>query len=250
MSRLTLQQTATAVAPSIQASFQGAGGVTPYSYVVLPGGAGGTINQLTGIYVAPAVTAPNAPKQLFDTIACTDSSAQPQTTRQSILVGSALLLFCEIIQRSLGLTADRVYLWDQKLDQPQDSSLYIAVSVPSCKAFANVNETLASGQALQWLSMSATADIDIISRDSSARERKEEVIMALESNYSRYQQDANSFYIGKLPIGSRFVNLSEIDGGAIPYRYKISVALQYVVSKVVPTPYFTEFSQPTVSINQ
>lgn len=250
MSRLTLQQSATAVAPSIQASFQGAGGTGPYSYAVVAGGAGGNIDPLTGIYKAPYLTAPNQPLKLFDTIVCTDTtSPQPQQTRQTILIGNALLLFCEIIQRCMGLSADRVYLWDQKLNQPTDDSLYIAVSVPMCKPFANVNEQMPDGRSLQWLSMSATADVDIISRDSSARDRKEEMIMALESNYSRYQQDANSFYIGKLPIGSRFMNLTEVDGAAIPYRYKISIAVQYVVSKIVPVPYFNDFSQPTVTVN-
>lgn len=90
--------------------------------------------------------------------------------------------------------------------------------------------------------MLATLDIDIISRGPEARDRKEEIILALNSIYAQSQQEGNSFYIGKLPPSARFVNLSNIDGAAIPYRFRISVNLQYAFVKSKAIDYFDTFS--------
>jgi hypothetical protein len=127
------------------------------------------------------------------------------------------------------------------------------VSVPICKPFASTKTNDGSGSGLnsvQTLNMMAQIDIDIISRGPDARDRKEEVIMALNSNYSQAQQEINSFYVGKIPAGSRFMNLSMVDGTAIPYRYKISVNIQYTVSKTIAVPYFNTFSAVAPVTNQ
>ena len=249
MSELALTQTLTAIAVNLTSSFLGTGGTPPYTYAVRAGGAGGTINSSSGLYTAPAQVSSD-PTQLYDTIQVTDSLGAIATAQ--ILVGTPLLLFCEILQSELGLAPGRVYLWDQKILQPTDSCLYIAVSVPSCKPFGNTNTPDGSGSGLnsiQVAHMLATLDIDIISRGPDARDRKEEVVLALNSDYARSQQEANSFFIGKLPPGSRFLNLSQVDGAAIPYRYKISVNVQYAVTKTKAVPYFGTFQSVQVATN-
>lgn len=244
---ISLTQSITAVAPRVPASFLAVGGAEPYMYSVSAGGAGGTINASTGVYTAP-VSMSAEPQKLYDTIRVVDASNATTTAR--ILVGTPLFLFCDIIQRELELADGRVYVWDQKIMQPTDSGLYVAVSMPSCKPFANVNRysgTVSESVANQYVSMLATVDIDIISRGVAARDRKEEVILALNSTYAQQQQEINSFYIGKLPAGSRFINLSDIDGAAIPYRYRVSVNLQYAVSKAKPIDYFDDFEDSTIT---
>lgn len=244
---LALSQSLSAVAVNTTASFLASGGTEPYAYEVLPGGAGGTIDETTGVYTAPAII-PSDPANLSDTIQVTDDVSATATAQ--IVVGSALLLFCEILQQELGLANGRVYLWDQKIMQPTDSGLYVAVSMPHCKPFSNITRQLPDGVNVeQIVNMAGTIDVDIISRGPAARDRKEEVILAFNSIYAQTQQEANGFYIGKLPPGSRFLNLSEIDGAAIPYRYRISVILQYAVRKVKALSYIDQFQEPTVYPN-
>ncbi len=243
---LTLAQTASALGPGNTASFQGVGGSEPYIYSVDIGGAGGSVDPDTGVYAAPAIVSSN-PVNGVDTIRVVDDALEEATA--TILVGNPLILFCDVIQRELGLANGRVYLWDQKIMQPTDSGLYIAVSVPMCKPFANVNRYSAgmyNSDSDQYVSMLARVDIDIISRGPAARDRKEEVILALNSNYAQQQQEANGFYIGKLSPHGGFLNLSEVDGAAIPYRYKISVNLQYAFQKTSAVDYFDDFADPEV----
>jgi hypothetical protein len=242
---MTLSQNYTAIGPNISASFLALGSVGAVTFEVLPDGAGGTIDASTGVYLAPA-SASSGPRRAFDTILATDSTAQTATAQ--IMVGSPLLLFCDILRQGLNLPLGRVYLWDEKIEQPHDYDLYIAVSVPICRPYGNVR-TNVNGNQVQYIAMQATLDIDIISRGPEARDRKEEVLLALNSVYSEQQQEANSFYIAKLQPGARFINLSQVDGAAIPFRYRISIVMHYSVSKTQSAPYFSEFSPVELDIN-
>ena len=234
-----IYQTYTAIGPNLTSSFLGNGGTTPYAYSVNPGGAGGTINSASGLYTAPAVVNSD-PNLLYDTVTVTDFLGN--TASSQILVGSPLLLFCDIIQTFMGLANGRVYLFDQKIFQPQDNGLYIIVSVVSCKPFGNVNRYNQDGSdlnAYQYVQMLANLDINIISRGPAARDQKEMVILALKSNYAQQQQEKNSFYIGSISTGFR--DLSKVDGAAIPYRYSISVNMQYSYSMSQAIGYFDSY---------
>jgi hypothetical protein len=155
----------------------------------------------------------------------------------------------------MSIPNDHIYLWDQKIFQPSDSNLYIAVGVHSCKVFGNNNSPgIVMGDPdwslqFQSVNMMATLDLDLISRGPAARDRKEEVIMALNSVYSERQQDSNSFSIGRIPAGARFQNLSLIDGAAIPYRFRISVNMQYTVTKTSAVDYFDDFEEEEITTN-
>lgn len=249
---LSISQSVTAMTINLSTSLLGIGGTLPYVYSVLAGGAGGTINSATGVYTAPSLV-PSDPKLVYDTIQVTDASTPtPQTATSQILIANVIGLFCDIIQKELGLDVNHVYFWDQKVMQPTDSGLYVAVSVPNPKPFGNNLKTDGTGGGLnsvQNINMSAIFDMDIISRGPDARDRKEEVVMALNSAYAQSQQELNSFYIGKLPPGARFINLSMVDGAAIPYRFKISVQVQYTLTKTKAIPYFDTFSPVQVNTN-
>lgn len=246
MSALLLTSSKQALREGLTASFLAVGGTSPYTFSVLPGGAGGSINS-SGVYTAPAVL-PTNPRTSSDTIRVTDHVGA--TASLPILVTDTLGLFCEIIQSELGLASGRVYLWDQKINEPNDNGLFIAVSALNPKPFGNTLAFESSGgglQTVQSTNMVTTLSLDIISRDLSAYARKEEVIMALNSLYSQQQQTANSFYIGTISRG--FNNLSEIDGAAIPYRYNISVNIQYFIKKISNAEYFDTFQDPTIATN-
>jgi hypothetical protein len=238
---LIVSQNYTAVAPGSNfVQFVASGGTSPYTYAVLAGGSGGTINASTGDYTAPPQMTAYPATGLFDTIQVTDStSPTPLIVTTQILVGTPLFLFCDVLQNQLGLDSNHVYLWDQKIFQPTDSGLYIAISIESCKPFSNNNYSNPDGSTTQVVNMYNMLGLDIISRGPAARDMKELVILALNSTYAQQQQEANQFYIGKISTG--FINLSHIDGAAIPYRFRISCALQYVVSLTPTVPYYDTF---------
>lgn len=250
---LVLTQSLTAISLNLKSSFLGTGGTSPYVYSVVAGGVGGAIDASTGLYTAPAVlpfTPENFydPTQLYDTIQVKD--AVNATARAQIFVGTPLLLFCDILQTELGLDNNHIYLWDQKIFEPKDAGLYLAVKVLRPKPFGNSTQFNSDGTATQSVNMFADLQVSAISRGPEARDRKEEIILALNSIYSQQQQEANSFYVGKIASGDQFLNLSTPDGAAIPYRFDIMIALQYFVSKTKPVPYFDTFQNPPTVITE
>lgn len=242
---LSISQNYSAVVPGATfPQFLASGGTSPYTYSVLSGGAGGSIDAATGIYTAPPVIQAYPPSLLYDTIQAVDSTSAISTA--TILIATPLFLVCDIIQTQMGLDSFHCYLWDQKIFQPTDSNLYVIVSVQSCKPFGNVSKILSTDGSMvsQFVAMYAKLDIDIISRGPYARDQKEFVVMALNSIYSQQQQEANGFYLGKLPVSGGFINLSQLDGAAIPYRFRISFAMQYQASLVQSVPYYDSFTNP------
>lgn len=243
---LTLTQSVTALAPKAPGSFLAVGGTEPYTYSVVAGGAGGTIVSNTGMYTAPNTFSSEAGRR-YDTILVTDDDGATATAQ--VLIGPPLLLFCEIIQRYMGLANGRVYIWDQKINQPKDNDIYIAVAVSSCHSFgASKRFNTTTNKSEQFVSMRADLDVNIISRGPGARDRKEEIILAVNSDYSVRQQDINSFWISKRD-NNRFINLSNPDGAAIPYRFMIGMRLLYSFAKDENTEYFDDFSSASVITN-
>lgn len=288
---LTLQANVGAIGIGNSTSFGASGGTPPYTFAITTSGAGGSINPYTGIYTAP-YSIVSTPQTSIDIVTATDALSATAST--SITVCGVLELICDIIQQGMGLANGRVYTWDQKINQPTDSGLYVAVSMLNCKPFGNnidyatvplgpsnnlfsyrtysypsnpgttgFNSYTSYNTSWNWLSyqqtvngilssvqtvnMQAQIQLDIISRSSEARDKKELVVMALQSVYSEQQQEANSFYISKLTTS--FTNLSTIDGAAIPYRYALQFSAQYFIKNVQPIPYFNQFQTPSVVVN-
>lgn len=243
-------QNVTAIRNNLKTIFKGSGGTAPYSYAVAPNGAGGTIDPVTGVYSAPQSLSDD-PSKAIDTIIVTDSTPVTPVVAQAIIsILDPLGLICDIIQSELGLADDQVFLWDQKFTLPNDSRLYVAVSVVSCKPFGNKVEHVdiaGTFKEVQSTNFYAILGIDICSRSTSALYRKEEVIMAMRSDYAQSQQEVNSFKVATLPTG--FVNLSNMEGPAIPYRFNISVPIQYAVSKIKGVPYFDTFDNVGITTN-
>lgn len=155
---------------------------------------------------------------------------------------------CDILKREMSLLNGQVYLWDQKINIPPDNAIYIAVGVQSCKPFSNTFDHTSNGDGLlesQSTNFMATLSIDILSQGPDARDRKEEVILALRSHYARQVQESYGFYIAGL--SSSFVNLSSIEGTAIPYRFNIAVNIQYKVVKEKQISYYDTYSKSVVT---
>jgi len=156
---------------------------------------------------------------------------------------TAIEHFCSIIKSEMNLEDDQIYLWDQKINLPADNRLYVAVSVTTCKPYSMVKKYEQVGSVLNeilYTNMLAVLGIDIMSRGPDARDRKEEVILALGSTYSTQVQELNAMRIGR--ISNSFANLSQLDGSAIPYRFNIGVNLQYKIEKTKAVDFYDTFT--------
>jgi len=244
---MTVLQSLTHIGYGVPTPFQSSGGTAPYTYSVLPNGAGGTINTSTGVYTAPLLAQCN-PSQAFDTIQAVDSLGAKSTAQ--IFVCNTLQLVLDIVLNYMGLSSDRGWLWDQKIDEPEDYNLFVVLTEVFNKVFGNSKSSISTDSGLasfQFTNFYSSVQVDLKSRGTAAREQKELLLMAFKSDYSQSQQEANSFKIGTLP--TTMVSVSTQDGAAIPYRFSVTIGVTYQVSKQISVPYYDTFSGPTVATN-
>jgi hypothetical protein len=148
----------------------------------------------------------------------------------------------------MDLDADQVYLYNTKLTLPPDSRMYVAIGVFYQRAFGSSNSLDGSGAGLEEVksvNMMAALKVNIMSRSTDALFRKEEIALALQSNYSQRQQAKNAFKVADLP--EQFQDLSEIDGSAIPYRFETTVKIQYAEIKRKEIEYYDDFSDVEIT---
>lgn len=236
----------TIICPFGKTPFQAVNGTGPYAYSVQPGGAGGTISS-TGVYTAPG-SIKEDPRQNIDTIIASDYLGQEATIQVSVL--SPMAVMGEVIRRYMDLEVGQVYLYNQKYKIPEDSKLYIAIGVLNSMPFAN-NTRYASTSGMdeiQSINVRDLVTINIMSRSTDALNRKEEVLMAFNSLFSRNAQDLNS--ISFAPLATQFVNLVRQEGSAMLYQFSITASLQYFKKKVKPVAYYSEFSSPVVTTDE
>jgi len=133
-------------------------------------------------------------------------------------------IIVDIIEKKMAMKEGSVWIGSQNRKIPLDTSLYIIVTmsnsyvVSAAKPYLidkngrtyEVNE----GQELEQI------QIDILSRSDSSITRKKEIIMALNSIYSKQKQEQYSFKICRLP--NSFINTSYAEGGSQLNRYTIT----------------------------
>ncbi len=151
---------------------------------------------------------------------------------------------CTIIQTQLGLANGQVMIYNQKKLIPPTTGLWITVGIVTCKPFG-MGTKVSGTVEHQSINMQALVSIDIMSRDDEALNRKEEVIMSLSSTFAEQIQEQYSFKIGKIPP-TPLVNLGDVEGAAIPFRFNLTVQMQYMVSRSQSVPYYDQFDHSEI----
>lgn len=150
---------------------------------------------------------------------------------------------CSILQQEMALADGQVMIYNQKRNIPETTNLWITVGILSNKPFGNTSH-FDNGIEVQSVNMGAALSIDIMSRDDSALERNEEILMALGSSFSQSIQEKYAFKIARTPTS--FVNLSQIEGPSIPFRFNITMQVIYMVTKKKTIPFYDTFKNSVV----
>jgi len=206
------------------------GGVAPYTYLVVSDPTpNGTIDA-NGVYTAG---------QEFgaDTIQVIDANSD--TAMVDVVVVNHFELVAAIINKEMGLGPNQVYIYNQKFIIPKDDKIYVSIGILSTRPFSNVNR-FKDGKSEQSATFRTALDINIMSVSPDILSRKEEVILALNSDYSRRMQTLNSFHIA--PLSSQFTNVSSVEGPSIPFRFNINVNMTYAISSKKETECYDNYA--------
>ena len=157
------------------------------------------------------------------------------------------LLLCNIIQAELALTSDRIWIYNQAKKIPIDENLFIVVRQINSRVWANRNipsPILSGMNAITTLNTVEEYSIDIASVNAQARQRKEEVILALNSTFSLQQQEKYNFRIALIP--TNFLNISSVEGSRMLTRFTINVRVYGVYTKTQAVEYYDNFTHEEI----
>ena len=164
----------------------------------------------------------------------------------------------DIIRKEMNLSQQNIWIHSQNRKiPPQSQELYVTVGcvdflpISSKSKFKFVDATQmqeAYGEETQTVYGRATVQIDILSRSLEARIRRAELLMALNSYYSKEVQDKKQFRIFELP--ARFINTSSLEGGSEINRFSLIIRAMISEDKVKSTSYYDTFNAEVWSEDQ
>lgn len=148
----------------------------------------------------------------------------------------------DIIRKEMNLNQQNIWIHSQNRKiPPQSQELYVTVGcvdflpISSKSKFNPDNDT-----EIQTVYGRASVQIDILSRSREARIRRAELLMALNSYYSKEVQDKHQFRIFELP--QRFINTSSLEGGSEINRFSLIIRAMISEDKVKTTSYYDTFN--------
>ena len=161
-------------------------------------------------------------------------------------------VLADVIKGEMGLEAGQVMLAFQSWEIPKDDGLYVAISVLSGKAIGNNNylEDAGAGLAneIQQIAMTEMVQIDVMSFNSDARARKEEILMALASQRCLRAQADYSFQIAGMPQG--FANASSLEETKYLNRYTTTLIIKSIKTKTKTAEFYDTFDTTEVHSNE
>ncbi len=156
----------------------------------------------------------------------------------------------DIIRKEMNLNQQNIWIHSQNRKiPPQSQELYVTVG---CVDFLPISSkskyNSETDNEVQTVYGRASIQVDILSRSLEARQRRAELLMALNSFYSKEVQEKKQFRIFELP--QTFTNTSGLEGGSEINRFSLIIRAMISQDKVKPTAYYDTFNEQIISQEQ
>ena len=150
--------------------------------------------------------------------------------------------FVDIIRKEMNLDQQHVWIQAQnKKIPPNSNDLFVVVGCVDFKPISSKSYFLPHTQKEKQIVYGrAQIQVDIFSRSNEARIRRGELLMALNSYYSKGVQDKKQFKIFELPTS--FINLSGLAGGSDINRFALRFYAMIAEEKEKSSDYYDVFN--------
>ena len=152
-----------------------------------------------------------------------------------------------IIIEEMGIDPDRIVVYDQDWKPPTDKELYIMIAGPaSSKIISSVNKFIPGigilpDKEVKYIVSQEVYNVEITSKNTSAKLRRFEINAAMISTFSVQQQEENEMSIFR---ASQNMDLSFIEGGSSLHRYRIPVIINSMKTYEKEITTFNSFQEP------
>lgn len=146
---------------------------------------------------------------------------------------STLTLMCDVIKNQLSLASDQIWIYNQKINIPKDSRLYVIVSQVSAVQYAAGKKHLFSPTVSSTTHQHTqeTIRIELLSSGTSAIDRAQEVVGALSSDYAEELANANGLRFARIPASVTDTSFLEVTQQLFRTTIEVKVLRAYTQTK-------------------
>lgn len=155
---------------------------------------------------------------------------------------------CDILKVGMNLQDDQIWIYNQKVDIPNDKRLYVVVSLKSETVIGNnIEEKSVSSREdeVVWSNVVSDIGIELFSYNVNALNRRYDVLSSMRSTYSVQKQEELNCNIGRRPIA--FFDSSFLAPSAKLYSFYFMYRLTHVENSARPIEYYDDFSRADMS---
>lgn len=148
------------------------------------------------------------------------------------------------------LDNDHIYIYNNKWLIPKDKGLCVVVGCNNITPIGNNKEYIEEDNTFKecfFVNNRAEVTINIFSYNQDAINRKDEILMALNSDEFLNLQSKYAFSISRLPTS--FIQADEKDGAKILNRFILTFNLFYQSKKEQETLYYDDYNFYKLTIN-
>jgi hypothetical protein len=153
-----------------------------------------------------------------------------------------LQIIADILQKGLGLSEQRIWIYNQRREIPADTGLFIVVGQLGRKPYASIrkSEYTISGLSEKLAqSFQEQIFIEAFSADTSALERLPQIVGCLNSTYSEQRQEYYGMKIAAIP--ATINDISSLEGTAILYRFNMTFNVLRTYESIAPIDYYDSY---------
>lgn len=145
---------------------------------------------------------------------------------------STLTLVCDILKTELGLASDQIWIYNQKINIPKDSRLYVIVSQVSAVQYAaGKKHSFAPALAMTHQHVQETIRIELISSGTLAIDKAQDVIGAFSSDYAEEKGNQVGFRIARIPSSVTDTSFLEVTQQLFRTTIELKILRAYTQSK-------------------
>lgn len=155
---------------------------------------------------------------------------------------------CDILQVGMSLEKDQIWIYNQKVDIPNDKRIYVVVSLKTETVIGNnIDAKTENGiyDETIWSNVVSDVGIELFSYNVNALNRRYEVLSSMRSVYSVQKQEELNFNIGRRPVA--FFDSSFFAPTAKLYSFYFMYRITHVENSARPIDYFDDFSRADMS---
>lgn len=149
---------------------------------------------------------------------------------------------CDILKVGMNLQNDQIWIYNQKIDIPNDKRIYVVVSLKSENVIGNniqVEGTVENLEENVWSNIITDVGIELFSYNVNALNRRYEVLSSMRSTYSVQKQEELNFNIGRRPVA--FFDSSFFAPSSRLYAYYFMYRVTHVEKLGKKIDYYDDF---------